>query len=53
MSLYTYCKKANDGEQKSHCKTKCINCISYIAGVKAVWKDRGYGRKNLLSERPN
>ena len=42
MSLHAYCQKANDGEQKSHCKMKCIKCVIYIGKVQAVWKDRGY-----------
>lgn len=48
MSLYAYCKKASDGEQKSHCKgNKCVSCIAHIAGIKAVWKDRGYYKQSL------
>ncbi len=43
MSLLAYCKKASDGEQKSHCKgNKYIPCIVEIAKVKAIWKERGY-----------
>jgi len=36
MSLLAYCQKASDGEQNSHCKTKCINCIVGIAKIKAI-----------------
>lgn len=40
MSLYVYCKKVSNGEQNSHCKTKCISCIVEIAKVKAIRKER-------------
>ena len=45
MSLYVYCKKASEGEQKSHCKVKCISCIIEITRVKTIWKERGYEKQ--------
>ena len=40
MSLYAYCKKASDGEQNSHCATKCVACIIEIMRVKTIWNER-------------
>ena len=38
MSLYAYCQKQSDAEQKYHCSIKCFACIIEIGKTRAIWE---------------